>query len=246
MFNLFKKKEQLPQTDFSAVKADMHSHLIPGIDDGAPNLEASILLLQKIQTLGFEKVVTTPHIMADYYRNTPEIILAGLDKLREETIKQQLTIKIDAAAEYYLDETFVSKLQKQKLLTLGQDYLLFELSFVNYPQNLFDVIFEIQAKGYKPVLAHPERYPYFAGEMENYSRIKNAGCLLQLNTISLTGHYGKNVQKTAEDLVDNYLVDFIGTDMHHPGHAQLLQKALTLPYVHRLTTDYQLLNPLLA
>lgn len=246
LFNLFKKKPAVPEIDYSALKVDLHSHLIPGIDDGSQSLEQSVSLIRNIVALGFEKIITTPHIMADYYRNTPEIILSGLDKLREELVKQNVNITIEAGAEYYLDETFDKKLNQGNMLTIGKEYLLFELSYINYPQNLYETISNIRDKGYKPVLAHPERYPYFLAEIDNFVRIKDAGCLLQLNTISLTGYYGKQSQKMAEDLVDNFLVDFMGSDMHHEKHAGAMKNALSLPYVHRLVTDYQLLNPLLA
>jgi tyrosine-protein phosphatase YwqE len=246
LFDFFKKKPgAIPEINFSLIKTDLHSHLIPGIDDGAQNLEESIVLIKKMMDFGFSKLITTPHIMADYYRNTTDTILKGLEVVQKEVAKQGLNVEIDAAAEYYLDETFENKLKKGDILTLGKSHLLFELSFINYPQNLFDVINKIRDKGYIPVLAHPERYPYMAGSIENYQQLKESGCYLQLNTLSLTGHYGKPTQKIAEEMVDNYLVDFLGSDLHRLKHAELLQKALSLPYVIRLLTDYQLQNELL-
>ncbi len=242
---LKKKKEQVPEINFSGIKTDLHSHLIPGIDDGAQNMEESILLIQRLMSMGFKKLVTTPHIMADYYRNTSESILQGLDGLREELVKRNIKIEIDAAAEYYLDETFENKLKKNDILTLGKKYVLFELSFINYPQNLFEVIDRILQKGYTPLLAHPERYPYMTASIENYERLKDSGCYLQLNTLSLTGHYGKPTQTAAEQMVDHYLVDFIGSDMHKVKHAEMLLKSLSMPYVVKLLTDYQLQNEMI-
>ncbi len=246
LFDLFKKKQKkTPDFDFSSIKVDLHSHLIPAIDDGSQSLEDSIDLILQLKSLGFEKIITTPHIMADFYRNTPEIINKGLDIMREELAKQNINIEINAAAEYYLDETLEAKVEKKEVLTLGNDFLLFEISFVNCPASFFDIIKKMQDKGYKPVLAHPERYPFFAGSIENFQKIKETGCYLQLNTISLTGYYGKPTQKTAEELVDKYLIDFIGSDMHHDKHASALRDALTFPYVERLVKDYQLQNILL-
>lgn len=246
LFDFFKKKAiSVPEINFSSIKTDMHSHLIPGIDDGAQDLSESIILIKKMVDFGFSKLITTPHIMADYYRNTTSIVLQGLEDLQEELLKQKIDIDISAAAEYYLDETFENKLHKGDILTLGKNYVLFELSFINYPQNLFEVIEKIKDKGYTPLLAHPERYPYFINSIENYQRLKEAGCYLQLNTLSLTGHYGKPTQKIAEEMVDNYLVDFLGSDLHRIKHADLLYKALSMPYVVRLLTDYQLQNELL-
>jgi protein-tyrosine phosphatase len=245
MFNLFKKSRKVPQINFAQLGVDMHSHVIPGIDDGAQDLGQSLALIHAFRDMGFRKIITTPHIMADYYRNTREIIERGLDGLREELQQQGIDFEVEAAAEYYLDETFETKLDKGNMLTLGQDHLLFEISFVNYPPNLLDMIKKMQDKGYKPILAHPERYPYLFESMEHYQRIRETGCYLQLNTISLTGYYGKGSQKTAEELVDRQLIDFIGSDMHHIKHAIALKRSLNLPYVYKLLTDSQLQNVLL-
>ena len=242
---LKRKKNQIPEINFSCIKTDLHSHLIPGIDDGAQNIEESIVLIKRMMDFGFTKLITTPHIMADYYRNTSDSIRNGMDNLKAELVKRSINIEIEAAAEYYLDETFENKLNKGDILTLGEKYVLFELSYINYPQNLYEVIELIKQKGYTPLLAHPERYPYLAGSIENYERLKDSGCYLQLNTLSLTGHYGKSTQKVAEEMVDHYLVDFIGSDLHRIKHADMLLKALSMPYIIRLLTDYQLQNEML-
>jgi tyrosine-protein phosphatase YwqE len=245
-FDFLKKKTvQEPENNFSRIQTDLHSHLIPGIDDGAQNMEESITLIQMLMSMGFKKLITTPHIMADYYRNTSDSILQGLEGLQKELVLRNINIPIEAAAEYYLDETFENKLKRNDILTLGRKYVLFELSFINYPQNLFEVIDRILQKGYTPLLAHPERYPYMTGSIENYERLKDAGCYLQLNTLSLTGHYGKPTQVAAEQMVDRYLVDFIGSDMHKIKHADMLLKSLSMPYVIKLLTDYQLQNEML-
>ncbi len=245
IFDLFKKKNREPELDFSVVGTDLHSHFIPGIDDGAQTIEQSLALISKMKDLGFSKLITTPHIMADYFRNTPEIILKGLDIVREALLKNNIDIQLEAAAEYYFDENFQSKLDKGPLLTLGKDFVLFELSFVNFPTNVFDGVARLQDKGYTPILAHPERYPYFYGFDEILHRFKATGCYLQINTLSLTGYYGVSTQKAAEHLVDSDLVDFIGSDMHHLRHAAALKKSLNMPYIKRLLSDYHLQNRLL-
>lgn len=242
LFNLFRKRNEDPDINFSLLGVDMHSHLIPGIDDGAQDLEDSIQLIRKLADLGFKKLITTPHVMADFYRNTPEIITNGLEVLRAELVKNHIDIQIEAAAEYYFDEGFQSKLEKGTLLTFGNHYLLFEVSFVSFPRSFYEVIEQILTKGYKPILAHPERYGYLAGSMEHYERIKKAGCSLQLNTLSLTGYYGKSTQKIAEELVDRKLVDFMGSDTHHLKHANMLGKALKNRYIKYLLTEYPLQN----
>lgn len=244
MFGLFKKKKE-PGFDFSAIGADMHSHILPGIDDGAKTLNDSLMLAKRFKSLGFRKLVATPHIMADYFRNTPDTVNRALDTLREGLLQNNIDLTVDAAAEYYLDETFESKIAKKEVLTFGQNFLLFELSYINAPHNLFEVISKIQDAGYQPVLAHPERYPYFYNSIESHQQIRETGCLLQLNTISLTGYYGKSSKQTAEELIDNYCVDFLGTDMHHLRHADALKESLNLDRLQKILAAPQINNLLL-
>lgn len=245
MFDWLKRKKE-PELNFESIGTDMHSHILPGIDDGAKNLSDSLLLAKRFQQLGFKKLIATPHIMADYFRNTPDTINKALDVLREGLAQNNIDLEVSAAAEYYLDETFEKKINKKDVLTFGnKDYLLFELSYINFPNNLFEAIKKMQDAGYQPVLAHPERYPYFYGSLETYQQIKATGCLLQLNTISLTGYYGKNCKQTAEDLFDNFMIDFIGSDMHHLRHADALKESLYLDRVQKVISQPQIHNFLL-
>lgn len=244
MFNLFKKKKEA-KYNFKNIGVDMHSHILPGIDDGAPTVRESVMLVNRLISLGFTKLIATPHIMADYYRNTPDTIHRALDILREELHNQQIDIPIEAAAEYYFDETFESKIEKGDLLTMGNNYLLFELSYINYPSNLQETIKKLNDKGYKPILAHPERYPYLYSSIENFYKIREYGCYFQLNTISLSGHYGKQTQKIAEELVDNMMIDFIGSDMHHLRHADALYQSLFTDKLNFLFEEAGLQNEML-
>lgn len=245
MFGLFKKKKIVPEFNFSNIGADMHSHIIPGIDDGAQTINDSIALAKKFKALGFKKLIATPHIMADYFRNTPDSIHRALDVLRKGLQEIQLDLEVDAAAEYYLDETLERKVKQKEILSFGSNYLLFELSYINAPQNLYDIIKLMQDSGYKPVLAHPERYPYYYGSFESYHQICETGCLLQMNSIALTGYYGSGAKKVAEEMVENHLVDFIGSDMHHLKHAAALEDSLSTPLMQRLLSQHQLNNVLI-
>ena len=244
MFGLFKRKKE-PNYNFSSIGTDMHSHILPGIDDGAKNIGDSLLLAKRFKELGYKKLVATPHVMADYFRNTPEIIQKALGVLREGLLKNNIDLAVDAAAEYYLDETFENKIAKKEVLTFGSNFLLFELSFINPPHNLYDVIAKMQDAGYQPVLAHPERYPYFHNSIESYQQIRATGCLLQLNTIALTGYYGNGAKQTAEQLIDNYCIDFLGSDMHHLRHADALRESLYLERVQNILAQPQIKNLLL-
>jgi tyrosine-protein phosphatase YwqE len=245
LLSLFKKKKKLPEFNFDTIGVDMHSHILPGIDDGAPTVKESIMMAKHFVDLGFTKLIATPHIMADYYRNTPDTINKALNLLQEELLKQNIAIEVEASAEYYLDETFENKLNKGDVMVMGKDYLLFELSYINYPNNLKDIVKKINDKGLKPILAHPERYPYLYGSIENFYKIKEFGCYFQLNTISLTGYYGKQTQKVAEELCQSMMIDFIGSDMHHLKHADALAESLFSPELKTLLNEGGIQNKML-
>jgi protein-tyrosine phosphatase len=245
MFGLFKKSEFKKNItfDYSSLMVDMHSHVLPGIDDGAQTPQESIVLIKKMIQLGIKKIIATPHIMADYYKNTAETINAALDILKAELEKEKIDIAIEAAAEHYFDETFEGRVNDGKLMTMGDNYVLFEFSFISKPPNAIPVIQRLKELGYKPILAHPERYPYM--DTDQFRILRDWGLSFQLNTISLTGYYGKDAKKLAESLVDEQLIDFISSDMHHLRHAEAFKDALRMPYLEKLLFDYPLKNILL-
>lgn len=242
LFNFFKKKEVLLEPlDFSVFGTDVHSHLIPGIDDGAKTMDDAIELITELKNLGFKKIITTPHIMCDFYQNTPEIINSGLKEVQEELTKRNLNIPMGAAAEYNLDAEFESKVEAKNLLTFGDNHVLFELQFFAEPSNLATAIFKMQTKEYRPILAHVERYSYWHKDLGKIKELREKQVLLQLNINSLTGFYGPEVKQAAEWMIDNNLVDMVGSDCHHLGHIDLLKKAAQMPYVHKLA-EFNLLN----
>lgn len=235
----FLKRRKKPiieeETTLSWLKIDMHSHLIPGIDDGSKSMEESISLLQEMSDLGLEKVITTPHIMSEYYKNTPEIILSGLHELRKEAESRGLSIKIDAAAEYYVDDIFLDKVKAgEKLLTFGENYVLIETGFINKPQVLLETIFQLEMAGYKPILAHPERYQYLSMDKKLQSEILDRNILLQVNLLSLTGFYSKPVKDFAERLIDTGNVKFLGSDCHNPRYMEVLKTLSKHQYYSRI------------
>lgn len=241
--NIFRSKERLLEPyDFSTLKVDVHSHFIPGIDDGAETMGKSIELIKSMKQLGYQKVITTPHVMSDYYKNSSETIIKGCDQVREALFQEEVDIEIACAAEYYLDAELAPKIKRKDILTFGENYVLFELPFISEPPNLASIIFEMQLAGYKPVLAHPERYTFWHMDFEKYQSIFDKGVILQLNINSLTGHYSPQVKKIAMKLIELDLIQFIGSDCHHEGHIQLLKDAARLPVLHRLASSGKLLN----
>lgn len=243
LFSFFRKTPpQGEPIDLGLLGTDMHSHFIPGIDDGSKTMKETMEMLITMSELGYKKVITTPHIMGDFYRNTPEIINTGLEQIRREIQSAELQIEIDAAAEYYFDFELERKLDSEDLLTFGSDYLLFEVSYMNSPDNLDGIIFKMQTEGYKPVLAHPERYPYWFRDMKNFERLKDKGVLFQLNINSLTGYYSPETARVAMKMIDNGWYEFAGTDCHHTGHLELLKKVRGAPALRKLVESGKLLN----
>lgn len=240
--NIFKKSPKLDPIDLGILKTDLHSHLIPGIDDGSKSMEMTIDLLKRFVALGYKKVVTTPHVMSDYYKNTPEIILGGLEKVRVAIAKENLPIEIEAAAEYYLDFHLRELIKEKKLLTFGDNYVLFELSFTAEPPGVQDMIFEMVMEGYKPILAHVERYPFYFDDFALLEDLKERGCVLQLNLNSLSGQYGPQVKKMAEQVIDRDLIDVVGSDCHHMGHLEMLDGLRSNPHLHKIVQKEGLLN----
>lgn len=225
---------------FAALGADMHSHLLPGLDDGAETAAHSLDLLRELRDLGFRKLVMTPHVMGDFYRNTPAGIRAALTELSAAAIAAGLgDVALECAAEYYLDEWLGRKLADgTELLSFGgaKRYLLFETSYLNEPFNLRTTIFELKAAGYRPVLAHPERYTYLYKNFSAIEKLRHEyGVLLQLNLNSLAGYYSPAARHVAEKMIDAGLVDFVGTDTHHLRHtAALGTKTVYSPHFRKL------------
>ena len=196
----------------------MHSHILPGIDDGAKDVEASIALIRGLTALGYKRFIATPHIISDIHPNTPESIAAAASTLQAALDREGLSTEITYAAEYMMDGEFEGLMEKGPLLKLSGDYVLVETMFMAEPPNLSTVLFDMQTHGYKPIVAHPERYHFVFNKPGKAERMKDRGALLQINALSLTGYYGKNEKHTAIQLLEAGLVDFIGTDIHHERH----------------------------
>ncbi len=244
MFSLFKKKKTLPEAhDLSVLQCDMHSHLIPDIDDGSPDVETSITLIEGLIKLGYKKIITTPHLMADLYPNNRTTILNGYDTLMKGLEERKIDIPVRAAAEYFLDDHFDSLLEKNEpLLTIKDNLVLVEFSFASMPLDYKQKIFNLQMKGYRPILAHPERYAYLHRKPEVYEELRDSGCLLQVNLLSLIGYYGKSIAAAADQLYAKGCIDLLGSDMHHERHLQNLHMPLLHQKVKDITNHLPLLN----
>ena len=230
MFNFFRKKPaERPELFFHT---DIHCHLVPGIDDGQRDAEGGADLVSHEKDWGIRRIITTPHVTQDTFENTPETISAAFARLKEAVEKRGVDIELQHSAEYRMDGFFNTQLEKNLANPMPNNYLLVENSFIQEAWNLDKMLFELKMRGYKPILAHPERYSYYFSRKERYRQLHEAGTLFQVNLLSLAGYYGKDVRQVADYLIDNDMVDFIGSDMHHLKHCKAIED-------YFLTKDYR-------
>lgn len=227
MFSFFQKNSYLRDI-VPPNYIDIHSHLLPGIDDGAQTLEQSYDLINGLTEIGFSQIITTPHIMHNVYENSFE----SINETHKQTLIDLKNIgvepKLKAAAEYMLDDNFLHLLHSGKMLTLGDKHILIEMSYLSAPLQLFEIIFDIQVAGYVPILAHPERYNFYHGNFSQYQKLKNAGCKFQVNLLSSIGYYGTAVNEAASKLLQSGMIDFAGSDVHHEKHLNSFQKKVNI------------------
>lgn len=244
MFKLFtRSKPAATPAELALLGTDLHSHLLPGIDDGAPDIKTSLALIRGMVDLGYRKLITTPHIMWDMYKNTPGIIQSKLEELRKTVREEGIEVEINAAAEYFLDDHVAGLLKAgEPLLPLSGKMVLVEFSLAYPSHSLKDILFEMQMQGYQPVVAHPERYIYLEKNKDFYEELKDLGCLFQLNLLSLGGHYGRSVQELANYLVKKEYYDLVGTDLHHQRHLDAFRNPALLAALKKLLAGGKIRN----
>jgi tyrosine-protein phosphatase YwqE len=231
---------------YQALQLDMHAHILPGIDDGAPDLPTAVAMIRAMMTLGFSSFIATPHIYRELYPNTRETITNALQQLKAALREAGVSVHVEAAAEYMIDDQFDTTLREGNLLTLPGNRVLVEMPTLSAPPTLNEHLFQLQLAGYNPIIAHPERYLFVGKNKNRYHDWVDKGFDLQLNLLSLTGYYGPSVRENAIYLVKNKLLHFAGTDAHHLAHLQLLQKGLKNTDLARFLAAYPLNNSTLA
>jgi protein-tyrosine phosphatase len=236
VFSFLKKnnKETVP------LLADIHSHLLPAIDDGVQDFDEALDVIRELRDLGYQKLITTPHIMSHTYQNDAIIIRNRLGELNQFLKENNIHITIEAAAEYYLDSWLINEVNDNRpLLTFGNNYFLFEMNYMTEPYQINDFIFKVTTNGYRPVLAHPERYQFMT--LERAEDLRNRGVLMQVNMLSFLDYYSKPVRKIATQLVDRGWIEFLGSDCHNIRHAFLLREAFKNSYIKK-AMELPLLN----
>lgn len=227
MFSLFKSKPLLKDL-IPDDHVDIHSHLLPGMDDGAQTFEDSLRLVKALQSFGVTQFITTPHIIQHVWENTHEEITSNKNSTVQELKTNNINLPFQAAAEYMMDDQFIQLFQSHELLTLKDNYVLVEMSYSNAPIQLYTIVFDLQVAGYIPVLAHPERYLFYHNNFEEYHKLKRAGCLFQLNLLSVVGYYGEGIIKIAERLLQKGMYDYVGSDVHHDNHIAAFDKRVKI------------------
>ena len=209
---------------------DVHCHLLPGLDDGAKDLDTSLILARQLSQAGFQKVIATPHVLEGRGFLLPEIIREATVRLNLELEREGIPLEVLPGAENYIFPELPRYFKEEKILTLADShkYLLLELPRQGLPIYVEHVIFELQVQGIVPVLAHPERYSYLAEAKELLVEWKNKGVLLQVNLRSLEGIFGPGPLMLAKWLLENDLVQVVGTDAHRvfldeDGYKKVLQ-----------------------
>lgn len=235
MIHFFKRKpflQDLIPNDY----IDIHSHLLPGIDDGAKDFENTSTLIYKLEEVGFKKLITTPHIMSEVWPNTKTTIEAKFNETLLKLSNQKIETRFKVAAEYMIDGEFKELLEKESLLTLKENYVLVEMSYLNPPLKLHETLYDLQNLGYQPVLAHPERYNFYHNSYNNYKKLKDIGCLFQLNLLSTVGYYGQRITKISDSLLKDGLIDFVGSDVHHMKHVECFKNRIAVKNTEALTS----------
>jgi tyrosine-protein phosphatase YwqE len=213
---------------------DIHSHLIPGVDDGSKSTEETIKILQAMGDLGVKKMITTPHIYHDLYPNTEAQLISAHQHLVQELSHEGVEVEVELAAEYFMDEYLLEKIKKKlPLLSFGDNYLLVETGFNSAPAILEEVIFEIKINGYKPLLAHPERYEYLFDNEKMIKRLIDLQVEFQVSVPSLGGMYGPEIKKMAQNMIKNRYVHCIGSDLHRYPQVEMIKKAARSRYLDK-------------
>lgn len=230
----FKSKKPILKDLIPQNYVDIHSHLLPGIDDGSKSMDETQSLLDQLQAIGFKEFITTPHIYTNVWDNNQTIISKKCAEVTQYFQDLSKPVTLHAAAEYMLDSHFLHRLEHEKILPLKNQYLLIEMSYLNAPIQLYDIIFQIQLAGYTPVLAHPERYGFYHHNFKEFEQLKKSGCLFQMNLLSAVSYYGKSVALCADKLLANNFIDFVGSDVHHQKHIDSFSKKIEIKHLKEL------------
>lgn len=206
---------------------DVHSHVLPGLDDGVRTMDEAVLVIRRMTATGLRHLTCTPHVAYPALMNSRRDIESMLVLLRARLAREGVNITVDAGAEYRMGEFMLGLLERDEIIASGAGEVLVEHSFVAPSVYADEILFGVRAKGYVPVMAHPERYPFYAGEVVKCCEgLKALGCKVQVNLLSFSGFYGKEAMAGARKLYRSGLVDYYAGDIHNLRQEMLLEKLI--------------------
>lgn len=230
MFSFFKKKSQPAELPFST---DIHAHIIPGVDDGAKTPEEAAEIIANMERWGINRIIASPHYTAATFENSPAKLTPAWESLKKELAARGSGVQVEFSGEYRIDDHLAHCLETGDMSLMPNNFILIENSFLQEPGNLDNLVFELQVKGLRPILAHPERYAYYHSKPARYRRLHDAGLLFQINLLSLAGAYDKEAVRVAERLIAEGLVDYVGTDIHNMRHVGIIDNYLSTKTARR-------------
>ena len=223
---LFRSKKEQVKLFYNT---DVHSHILPGVDHGSQSVEQSLDMLRAEMEMGISRVILTSHVTAMTFENTRESLMDAFLKLKD----------MHLSAEYRMDEYFDKEYAADHLLPMPGNHILLENSFQQELMNLDELLFDMQVKGYKTILAHPERYTYYSRRRKRYEQLHNAGARFQINILSFTGYFGEEARDSALWFAKNGMIDYLGSDMHNVKHAHIIRDYLNSKEWKRLSVDLE-------
>jgi protein-tyrosine phosphatase len=207
---------------------DIHSHVLPGIDDGAENMEMTLEMLRNAEKVGTNEIVATPHYLIEYGDATISLVKALTHKVNAAARSNGINVKIYSGQEVYYDENIIKNYLEGNIGTINDSrYMLIEFPMHGFDKDIFDILYELQVRNIVPIIAHPERYKPLREEPSLINKFIDAGYLFQVNSGSIEGRFGESVRKTAKLFLANNIYNFIGSDAHNTENRNLgIQKAL--------------------
>ena len=212
------------ETASNQILVDVHGHWLPYVDDGVKSTDEALQVIRGLVKMGYQKLIATPHINNQFPDNNPEKLVYSFYQIAQEASRSRIDVKLGIAAEYMLDSGFDKHLAARNLLTLDDKTVLIEFPTFQTPPNIEEVLFELQICGYKPLLAHPERYSFFHSDLSRYEKLKELGCLFQLNLLSFAPNQNDHIRNAASKLLNCDWYEYIGTDIHSPEQLKYLTK----------------------
>ena len=230
MFNFFKKKKN----NKLFYNTDVHCHILPGVDHGATDIQNGLQLMKAEMEIGINRFIFTPHVTKSTFENNPDTILPAFEVFKQAIKDNGIDAEVAVSAEYRIDELSLDQIQNKQHIAMPNDHILLENAYLQERLDLDEIIFDVQVKNLTPILAHPERFKYYAINKQRFVQLHNAGALFQVNIMSFTGYFGETAKQSAKWLLDHDLIDLLGSDIHNMEHVEVIRNFLNTKEYERI------------